>query len=199
MSGWRELLFETPWWLPTLLAMIGIAVFLSGNRRQKWHVRNNGVIIIGLAIALVLVSYFVDTDKEKAVNKTRQLVQAVVKRDATTLKAILDPRTQLTNSENQLVVGGQTSILAMAVAAAETYKLQSATITRLDARQEQTVITINMGVFTSSAQDRSTLSTYQVTWQERSDGWHLTTIQVLTIDNQPSGNLVGRLPIPNLP
>ena len=59
-----ELLFHTPWWLPTVLIGIGSFVFWTGNRRQESNVRNTGLGMILAAFVVVALSYFVETDLE---------------------------------------------------------------------------------------------------------------------------------------
>src|SRR5437762_12188710 len=90
-----DLLFDAPWWLPTGLAAMGIFLFWTGNRRQEAKVRNAGFGLILAAIAVVLLSYFVDTDVEKAVKRSKTLVYSVEKHDWATLRATLDPNVSL--------------------------------------------------------------------------------------------------------
>src|SRR5665213_2679518 len=74
----NDLLFSVHWYLPTLLSVGGIGLFVSGNRRQLPRPRNLGAALIVLALAWAMLSYFVDTDKEKVERGTRQLVADVV-------------------------------------------------------------------------------------------------------------------------
>ena len=90
-----RLLFDAPWWLPTVLAFLGIALFWNGNRRGETKLRNAGLLLLLGAVAVLAVSHFVDTDIEKAEKQSKQLVYAVEQRDWATLKTILDPNTSL--------------------------------------------------------------------------------------------------------
>ena len=87
----NDLLFDVPWWLPTLVAIVGISLAVSGNRRQNDSVRNRGLIIIGAAVVWAAISILVDTDKEKCQKWTKQFVQSVVARDWPTFDGLLDP------------------------------------------------------------------------------------------------------------
>ncbi|HMB95955.1 MAG TPA: hypothetical protein VKK61_07955, partial [Tepidisphaeraceae bacterium] len=62
LSQW---LFETPWWLPTSFIVVGIVVFLAGNRRQEKNVMRSGIVIALLGVTIALVSWLVETDTEK--------------------------------------------------------------------------------------------------------------------------------------
>src|SRR6476646_3624043 len=86
-----DLLFDVPWWLPSLLGIIGISLAISGNRRQNERTRAWGLGVIALAVSWALLSYLVDTDKEKCQKLTRQFVQSVVAQDWTTFDNSLDP------------------------------------------------------------------------------------------------------------
>ena len=57
-----ELLFHTPWWLPTLLIGAGVILFWTGNQRQETRVRLAGMLLVLAAAVLCTVSYLVDTD-----------------------------------------------------------------------------------------------------------------------------------------
>src|SRR2546428_12009870 len=60
IENMANLFFDAPWWLPTILAGLGIFLFWTGNLRQESKVRNAGT---GLALAAVAgrrLSYFID-------------------------------------------------------------------------------------------------------------------------------------------
>ena len=90
-----RLLFDAPWWLPTVLVFLGVALFWNGNRRSETKVRNAGLLFVLGAIAVLALSHFVDTDLEKAADGSKRLVRAVEQRDWATLKTTLDPLTSL--------------------------------------------------------------------------------------------------------
>src|ERR1700759_5764985 len=86
-----DLLFAVPWWLPTLLGIIGIFRFITGPPTQAARVRNAGLGVVLLAIIWALVSYLVDTDKEKVEKKMTQTIQAVMEGDWNHFKSNLTP------------------------------------------------------------------------------------------------------------
>src|SRR5437867_12105339 len=90
-----NLLFQTPWWLPTIAIGVGLFVLWTGNQRQEKPVMRAGIAIALAGLTLALVSYLVDTPLEKAERRTRQLVAAAGKHDWTTFHNLLDPQTNV--------------------------------------------------------------------------------------------------------
>ena len=190
-----DLLFATPWWLPTALFVAGLIVFLSGNKRQMTGARNTGAGLIVLAMLVILVSYFVETDKERVTRQSRELIHAVNDRDWNKMRSLLDPRVSLAvlsstiyADRDQLVKGAQMAV--------DQYGLKSVTITSLDTQQTQTVITVNVDVLTVQdfSMGRPIPSSWQFDWQETADGWLLTNITALKIANQAADQIRGSFP-----
>src|SRR5690606_40799130 len=91
-----DLLFDVPWWLPALLAVVGAVIWMSGNRRRDRALMWIGGAAVVTAAGWVGLSMLVQTDKERAEADTRALVQAVVDGDSQTLRRILDPQARVT-------------------------------------------------------------------------------------------------------
>ena len=91
-----DLLFQTPWWLPTLIAVAGVVLFVTGNARTETRVRTAGLVVICLAILLAVVSYFVDTPRETAQKQSRELCYAFERADWPKMTSILDKSTAVT-------------------------------------------------------------------------------------------------------
>src|SRR4051812_23000373 len=149
----RELLFHTPWWLPALFLGIGAALFWSGNARQETRVRTAGLVCVLLGVAIMVVSYLVDTPIEKAVKGSKALVRSVEQRDWTTLNSTLSPRTSLTVLNSITLYNSGPKIVDAAKRAVEQYGLKNVYITSTEAQQADTVITVTMEVL--SEQDIS--------------------------------------------
>src|SRR5688572_31859403 len=103
-----DYLFDTPYWLLALLAVIGVAILVSANARQDKRLGGIGAAVLALGVVLALVSYFVQTDKEKALSRTRELVTAVEKKDTAALDRLLHPGAQITGPDL-----GKAQIIAM--------------------------------------------------------------------------------------
>src|SRR5689334_4234537 len=84
-------IYETPWWLPTGIAFLGIILFITGNNRVEKRLRLAGIIVVALAIILAVVSYLLDSPREKVVKRTYALVSSVEARDWTKMATYLHP------------------------------------------------------------------------------------------------------------
>jgi hypothetical protein len=169
-----QLLFETPWWLPTSLIGVGIIIFLAGNRRQEKKLLTIGIVLVFLGITNALVSYFVMTDTEKVVARTKQLVAAVNSRDWDTFGSLLDPQTSLDGYHNraQLVAGAK--------ATADRIGLKSVRITGYDTEKHDTLIIVNIRALSEQDIAGTVLTDWQLQWENLGNGWLLFNIQPLT-------------------
>jgi hypothetical protein len=167
-----DYLFSTPWWLPACMAALGLYLAWDGNRRQDRTLRGVGLVVLLLTVALLVVSYVVDTDVEKVSKRTRDLVTAVNAKDWATFKSLLDPQTSVP------VLGvGREKVAAGAQLSAERVGLKNVTLTGLNTRQQDTDITV--GITVLSQQDGFPYpvnSTWELSWQDRGDGWLLVNV-----------------------
>jgi hypothetical protein len=170
-----ELLFDTPWWLPTLVAVVGVVLFVSGNKRVDLTLRNVGIGIFGLAILLVLLSWIVDTPKERAVKGTRQLVDSVEKKDWQKMRSLLDPKVSF------FTYGNRDVLVDAVKRASEEQGVRSIVITSLEAKQADTLITVTLTAYATldATQGRPFRSDWSLDWIETADGWVLRTIKLL--------------------
>src|SRR5689334_11092523 len=90
-----ELFFETPWWLPTAIVAVGAVLFYTANKRREARLRTVGLGVVCLGVLIAVVSYLVDTPKERAVKGSKHLVQAVASRDWQTMQSLLHPKASL--------------------------------------------------------------------------------------------------------
>src|SRR2546426_2283439 len=84
-------IYETPWWLPTGIALLGIILFVTGNNRLEKRLRLAGIVIVALAVILALVSFFLDSDREKVIKRSNALVESIDARDWSRLATYLHP------------------------------------------------------------------------------------------------------------
>jgi hypothetical protein len=165
-----DLLFQTPWWLPAAIAGMGIVLFINGNRRQEKALMRAGVACLLAALGVALASYLVDTDKEKAEKRTRQLVAAGEQRDWAKFKSLLDPETTVFRFH------GPDEITAAAQAALERVNLTTARITGMNIEPTGPIITVTIKVW-SLTQGQSGLSEWQFRYERRGDVWKLYEIR----------------------
>src|SRR5438128_2115451 len=88
-----ELLFDAPWWLPTVVIGIGGFILFTGVQRNEKPVKRGGIAVILLGLLIVLTSAWVETDREKVVDRTEKLVTAAGQQDWTAFHSLIDPQT----------------------------------------------------------------------------------------------------------
>src|SRR4051812_33750736 len=125
----RDLLFDTPWWLLTPIGVTGIALLMAGNSRQDRTLIRSGLGVILLGIALAVVSYLVDTPREKVVKGTHALIDAAVARDGQAMANQLHANAVLGGWNRKQIIEG-------APVYADRFGLKKATITGMDVKEE---------------------------------------------------------------
>jgi hypothetical protein len=184
----NDLLFDTPWWLLALIAIVGIVLSVSGNRRGNGKVMKAGMGVILLAIVLGLVSFLVETPKERALSQSRKLINSFEKQDWKAFESVLPPNVtvSLLNSPDT-IYSNRDKLVAGARNAQEQYHFQSMHVLSISADQADTLITVDMELI--STQDftmgRPITSALRFEWQEAADGWALERIIALKIANVP--------------
>jgi hypothetical protein len=165
-----DLLFDTPWWLFTLLGMIAATLLVSGNARQNRRIISAGAAVLALGILLAITSYLVDTPKEKAIKGTHAFINAIVTRDKSKIAAELHPNASIEGWNRQQIIDGT-------VTYADQYGLQSATITGMTVDQQPPHIIIDMVVFSThdaaKAQINTLRSEWQLDWLDDGNGHYL--------------------------
>src|SRR5258705_8159002 len=84
-------IYETPWWLPAGIAMLGLILFVTGNNRLEKKLKWAGIAAIAFAICLAVLSFLLDSDREKVIKRTRGLVESVNARDWNRMGTYLHP------------------------------------------------------------------------------------------------------------
>jgi len=163
-------IYETPWWLPTGIALLGIILFITGNNRLEKRLRIAGIIVIAFAVILALVSYFLDSDREKVVKRTHALVQSVEARDWNRMGDYLHPNVAVSafTGREQVVNGTRR--------AAEYSDLRQARIVSLDATvMPDHIIRVTMRV-NGTTRDGSLPTDWTLEWEETDGGWVVRNI-----------------------
>src|SRR3954463_10655610 len=120
-------IYETPWWLPTGIALLGVILFITGNNRAEKRLRLAGIIVIALAVVLAMVSYLLDSPREKVIKRTYALVDSVEKRDWDRMGTYLSPGVAI------VVFDGRDAVVSAAQKAADYSELKQVRIISLDA------------------------------------------------------------------
>jgi predicted PurR-regulated permease PerM len=187
-------IFDTPWWLPVLIAGVGAVLFVTGNKRVEGKLRNAGLAVIALAMLLVAVSYFVDTPVETAVKRTKQFVAAFDTQDWATFGSIPDEHTLVSLHSLRLYLG-RDQIVEAGKSGYQRYGFKSANVLTTSAERVDSTITVTITVLTTEGQiGRPINSEWQFEWQESAEGWGLAEIRALQIGQQRGEGMKGLFP-----
>lgn len=176
-----DLLFDTPWWLPLGLGLVGMAIWISGNKRRDRALLYIGSVAIVLALAVAIVSYFVQTPRERAEHASRAFIRAVVEQQLETAEAILDPRAHVNVLGGSTQYANRTQVMAAVDRADELFGLKSATITSLRSERQGPLIIIYVDVLSvqSATMDQGFPTSWQFEFQFTGDEWKLWRITLV--------------------
>jgi hypothetical protein len=174
----NDLIFDTPLWLLGLLVIVGAALWWSGNNRQDKTLKRVGLAVFLVGVLVGVVSYLVDTDKERAARQTRQIVSAVERRDWEGFGKLLDPRTHV------MIYNNREDIVAGAKITADVIGLKSLHITGMDVEQKDTVINVDFKVLSDQERSmgRPIITSWRFIYQNFGNGWKLDSIEPLKSD-----------------
>jgi hypothetical protein len=183
-----ELLFHTPWWLPTAIIVAGVILFLAGNRRTQGPIRTAGALIIGLGVLLIVVSWAIDTDVEKVENRSKLLVESAGHNDWGKVETLLSPTAHFTFKLGGRQYGDRQELIDAARKASESTGLRSAWVASENVQQTGTaLLTTEMRVF--SDQDKvgghQIPSDWQLDWQKENGQWVVTEIRLIQVGDVP--------------
>jgi hypothetical protein len=192
-----DLFFDPPWYLPVAIAALGIYLFVFGNRRQEGKVRNAGLGVLLVAVALFLMGRFIDTDREKAEKGTRALIASVESHDWTRMASLLDAKANVATPRGA-VYGNREMIVGGAQAATEQYGVKNIRVTSLQSRQDSSgVVMVDLDVWSDQGLTGTPFPTsWQMEWHELPDGWKLMRVVCLKIGQETGEGLDGRFPRP---
>lgn len=169
-----DLLFDTPYWLLGLLAVVGVALWLSGNARRDKTLQRVGYAVLGVGVALFLVSWFVDTDRETVAKRTRQVVAAVDNKDAATLAKLLHPDATLGDLNKQQIVDA-------AKKAMDKYRLKDVRATSVETVQpNRAEVIVDLGVtanIDTSVWSGAVPTVWELVWAKSGGEWLLRDIK----------------------
>lgn len=190
--------FNTPLWFPLLLAAIGVYVFWTGNNRQENRVRLAGIGLLLAAVAVCLLSYFVDTPTEKCVKQSKALIYSVNQRDWTGMRQILDPNTSVSVGVGLHIYENRDEIVSGARHAVDQYGLQNVQILSTVPEESQSMIAVTMRVISEQnfTQGRPISTDWSLEWQRRGKDWALLRINCINIAGQTGDNAGRHFPRP---
>ena len=186
----NDLLLDPSWWMLAVALIAGVALWWQGNQRQDKTLKRVGLGVLLLGVVWASVSWFIDTPKEGAERRTRQIVNAVEGRDWQRLRSLLDERTAfrpIYNNRDDLVEGAR--------ATADQIGLRNVRILGMNVQQKDTVILVDFRAL--SEQDRTggqnTVTDWQFDYQNRGGGWKLYEIRPLRSEQVNPDQIIANL------
>jgi len=168
-----DLISETPWWLPTSMALLGVILFVTGNNRLDKKLRTAGVCAVCLAFLLAVVSYLLESDREVCVRQTKELAAAVDKRDWNKMELLLSPDVSFMtwHGNRELVEGTKW--------AASHFDLKSLRLSGLEGNQVGHTISVGFQAGATFQDGPVSITNWKVQWEKTGNRWLLTNIDFL--------------------
>jgi hypothetical protein len=193
----RDLLFSVPWWLPTIIAIAGLALFVSGNRRQHDGLRKAGAGVMLFALAWAVVSYLVETPKEICQKQTRQFVQSVVDRNWKQFDGLMDPNVGFRFEGSSWQIDGRETLSSAVKADVEQIGLKSATITDMKAGENGDTVAVTIKLWSNQdfTMERPLDSEWEFDWTKSDGRWLLHQVRALRISGLEPQQIRGTLKV----
>jgi hypothetical protein len=163
---------EIPWYIPGTLLLVGaVLVYTAGEAKRP---RQIGWPCLGLAIALIAVSWALESDREAVTRQTYELVKSVESRDWPAMERLLDAKVRLPPlafSREPLVEAAKLHIDQVGI---KSLSVANLTVGPSDKAE--------LSTFQVSADARDTgavLTKWRLTWEKRDKKWVVTEIAPL--------------------
>ena len=190
----KDILFDTPFWMLAGLAIVGISLFVAGNNRVDRTLRNVGLGVMAAGLLLFLMSWLVDTDKEKCVKNTRALVHAVQERDWPTFEKLVSPRCTVRLPVAGVVYRSKDELRKATEIAADKFGLRNNTVTGVQVNDTGDFIKIGLGVLSEGNIGAPLVTSWELEWQDTDNGWELTDLNALRIGNDSGSEMQHHFP-----
>jgi hypothetical protein len=193
-----EFFFSVPWWAPTILVIVGLAVMTRGNRRQNQRTRDIGIGVILLGVAWAVISFLVDTPKEICTKQTRVFVQSVVSKDWTTFDNLLDPDVRYAFVDGDWNMVGRERLDTAVRADIDQIGVSSASVSGLEASDNGDTVTTKFTVLSAqkATMDQMVPSSWDFDWHKSSSGrWVVSEIRCRSVANLSASEIRSTLPV----
>jgi hypothetical protein len=166
-----NLIYETPWWLPTGLVIAGIVLLIAGNNRLDKRLMRSGLIGLLLGVIVATVSFMLESPRETVIRQTRSLVAAVENRDWKTMENLMQPDVSLADFKTRQAV------LDAAKRYTERYRLKSVRITSIEAVNADPDISVILQAAADVLEGWSPPTNWKLDWERTDHGWRLASIE----------------------
>ena len=179
-----DLIFEAPWWLYVAPAVVGAALAVTGARRGDKTLRNVGVGLLLVGVAVYAAGRTVETSQETVTRRSRELVTAVERKDWAALSGYLDPQARLTLMNAGILYDTRDEILTAAKTRVDQAGVSSLNVPRIEPRQEGQLITteVEVTVFADQSGGRPVPTTWQFVWTRTAGNeWVVRDLEAIAI------------------
>ncbi|MGA3066698.1 MAG: hypothetical protein ABSF29_07605 [Tepidisphaeraceae bacterium] len=184
-----DYLLHLPWWVAILIAVVGVWLFVVGNRRMDKTLRRVGTAIAIVAVLLGIVGLVYLTPLQKAEARTKALVQDVNQQDWGDLGQRLDDET-VVEAVGQTVAVGRGNIVTKFRSAYNRFGVKSVTSMSVQGIQTDTLITVTVTVVSTQdyTQDQPVPSTWELDFQENGQIWELEKISLIRVNGEDTAH-----------
>jgi hypothetical protein len=175
-----DFLFDLPFWFPIAGLVLAVGVFIYGNNRSNARIRLAAAGILLLTLALLGVSYFVDTFEEKCIKRTHAIVAAVSAKDWDAVRTLMDAPTTVAG------LTGPDAIANTGKRLAEELGLQSSSILSTTTKPGgSSLIDVQILAKTEFSQPIPPMSRWSFQYEQMGDGIRLSNIMPIGTDGSP--------------
>jgi len=165
-----------------------------GNNRTDVTLRNVGLGVVGVGVLLVLLSWFVDTDKEKCLKNTRALVKSVQDRDWTKFDQLVASNVTVRVPVAGTIYKSRDTLHKATETAAEKFGLRNNTVLSTQAVDTGDFIKVGISVLSEGSVGYPLTTSWEMEWQDGSAGWQLTDLNAIKIGNQTGADMEQHFP-----
>ncbi len=175
---------------------MGVAVFIMGNNRVDKTTRSVGIGLMALACLMLLVSWLVETSKEKCIRRTRELVAAVEQRDFAKVGTLITPRITVKIVTGGNVYNNKEQMLRGLEDGVNKFDVKSARILSIEAIDHVDFIRVPITVYTeqSNAFMPAMTTSWHIDWQEMKDGWQVAELTAVKIGTLGAEQMQSQFP-----
>lgn len=186
-AGLAAMVFEQPFVVAAALAVIAVVAFLLFNRSEKGKL---GALVAGgivlAAAGVVAAGMAVETPRERVQSRTRALVEATGRTDASTVALVLDDEVDLLMGGQRVPGVGREVILGTIERLEGRFALEEASAITLQAAIDgETRARTQVQVRAKPEGGAPSLSWWLLNWAKDADGaWRVTRIDCLLFNGR---------------
>lgn len=191
-----ELLFNS-WWLPVLILLVGVVVWVAGNKRSASPLRWAGLAIAAVGVLLLVASFLYETPARKVTRQSKELVKSVVDQDWNKLQSLLDAQVNLSLTNDSIIYHSRDELLKGAKEGTSKYGLRGASTNVEEVQKQGQMLTTTLQVIVDAdtGAGHPVPTRWQLDWEKDESGnWTVHDIRCLEIGNTKGGDALQYIP-----